>query len=70
MGQIFIDEKVVDEDSIEVDGVETWDYPDFADAYADYAEFEDGTPLTEQQLELLSDQHSEIIHEKAHRIFF
>jgi hypothetical protein len=54
--------KVVD---IEVDGVDSRDYPDFADAYFSYACYEDGTPLTEQELDKLADQNGDILHEKA-----
>jgi hypothetical protein len=54
--------KVVD---IEVDGVDSRDYPDFADAYFCYACYEDGTPLTEQELDKLADQNGDILHEKA-----
>jgi len=31
----------------EVDGVDSEDYPDFCDAFFSYAEYEDGTPLTD-----------------------
>jgi hypothetical protein len=30
------------------------DYPDFSDAFIHYVEFKDGTPLTDEQLEDLS----------------
>jgi hypothetical protein len=55
--------KVVD---IEVDGVNPSDYPDFSDAYFSYACYEDGTPLTEQELDKLADQNGDILHEKAY----
>ena len=54
--------KVID---IEVDGVDSRDYPDFSDAYFSYACYEDGTPLTEQELDKLADQNGDILHEKA-----
>ncbi len=37
--------------NLEVGGIDTGDYPDFCDAYASYAEWEDGTVLTEEELE-------------------
>jgi hypothetical protein len=55
--------KVID---IEVDGVNPSDYPDFSDAYFSYACYEDGTPLTEQELDKLADQNGDILHEKAY----
>ena len=48
----------IDYNSIEVD-FNTNDYPDFADAYATYAEYEDGTELTDEELEEIS---TDLIH--------
>lgn len=42
--------------SIELDGIDSDDYPDFVDAYVISAEFEDGTPLSEEELEQLTDE--------------
>ena len=41
-------------DSIEVDGLDHHDYPDYVDAYACYAEFDDGTLLDDDQLDQLN----------------
>jgi hypothetical protein len=49
----------------EIDGVDTADYPDFCDAYFSYAEFEDGTELTDDELETLTDAYPEVINEAA-----
>ncbi len=58
----------VDISSIEIDGIDTSDYPDFVDAYITYAEYEDGTPLTEEELMKLEDENyglvGELIHDK------
>jgi hypothetical protein len=48
--------------SLEIDGVDRGDYPDFCDAYFSYAEFEDGTPLTDEQLEELGEENAEILN--------
>ena len=45
----------VDWSSVQVDGVDSSDYPKFCDAYLSYAEFENGTPLSEAELEQLSE---------------
>jgi len=63
---IVINGKQVDLGSLELDGVESWDSPDYADAYATYAEFTDGTPLSDDELEELTDKHGDIINAKAH----
>ena len=43
--------------SIELDGVDSSDYPDFADAHIVYAETQDGKPLTDEQLDQLNDMY-------------
>lgn len=68
-GQITVDSKVVDMDTILLDGIDTKDYPDFADAYIMSAEFVDGTPLTHEQLEELQNKlGDEWVHEQAMQI--
>jgi hypothetical protein len=47
----------------EFDGIDTRDYPDFADAFISYAEHPDGTPLTEDELDILNDAHRDLVHE-------
>jgi len=49
--------------NIEVDGIDRNDYPDFCDAYFSYATWEDGTELTDDDLELLQYQNGEELHE-------
>jgi len=39
----------------EFEGIDHKDYPDYCDAFCVYAEFEDGTPLTELELDELND---------------
>jgi hypothetical protein len=60
--------KPVDVSSIEIDGIDTEDYPDFVDAYIIAADYEDGTPLTDDELQELEDQNygltSELIHDR------
>lgn len=64
--KVEINGKLVDVRSIQVDGVDTRDYPDFADAYATYAEFEDGTPLSDEELELLQNKHGDVVYQAVH----
>ena len=40
--------------SIEIDGVDRSDYPDFADAYVSYAQYKNGKPMDELELERLN----------------
>lgn len=54
--------KVVD---LEVDGVDPSDYPDFSDAYFSSGSYEDGTPLTEDELNQLTDVAGDVLWEMA-----
>ena len=39
---------------VEVDGIDTRDYPDFCDAYISYAEY-DGREMTDEELDVLNE---------------
>ena len=41
-------------DNIEIDGIDTKDYPDFCDAYISSADY-DGKPMTDAQLEQINE---------------
>ena len=62
----LIEPKRVVYETIELNGVETSDYPDFCNAYAVYAEWTDGTELTEEELDNIP---GDVIHERAHEEF-
>jgi len=47
---VMLNGKEVNLGSIEMDGIDRSDYPDFADAFITYAEFVDGTPLTDDEM--------------------
>lgn len=40
--------------NVDVDGIDTADYPDFCDAFISYAEY-NGEPMTEDQLDELNE---------------
>jgi hypothetical protein len=67
---VTVSGKTVDPSTIEIDGIDTRDYPDFADAYASYAEFTDGVALTDDELYELDDKYSDLIHELVFKKFF
>ena len=54
--------KVVD---LEVGGVDSSDYPDFSDAYFSSGCYEDGTLLTEDELDKLTDLAGDVLWEMA-----
>ena len=57
--------KEINFDSIEIDGVDRRDHPDYSDAYISYAEYEDGTPVPDELLDQLTDEHSDVVNQKA-----
>jgi hypothetical protein len=63
---VFIMLKEIDWSSVELDGIDTRDYPDFCDAYLAYAEFLDGTPLSEDELDEAMLQFTDKIWQLAH----
>ena len=52
--------------NVEVDGIDHRDYPDYCDAHFSHAEYEDGTALTDDELELLTEQYPDYIYEYAY----
>lgn len=58
-------EKDIDMKSLEFDGIQNWDAPDYCDAFIIAASFTDGTDLTEQELAELN-QDSDFIHNALH----
>jgi len=55
----------IDFKSFEMEDVCSRDYPDFADAFISYAEYHNGKPLTDDEIEQLNDEHSDIVYEAA-----
>jgi len=64
---ITINGKKVNVRSIKMSDVDMRDYPDFCDAYVEYAEFEDGAPLNEDEMEIVTEEHG---CELAHQTLF
>jgi predicted NAD/FAD-binding protein len=46
-----------------IDGIDMSDYPDFCDAYFESAFYEDGTALTDDELEELREQNFDAFYE-------
>ena len=67
--EIEVNGKLVNVRSIEIGGIDLADYPDFCDAYIEYAEFENGIPLNEMELNNLEEDYPELVHELAHDCF-
>lgn len=67
---IMLNGKQVERGSIELDGVDPKDYPDFSDAYIARAEYVDGTPLTDQEIEQLEKENYGLVNDLAHGNIF
>jgi hypothetical protein len=52
--------------NLQVDGVDSRDYPDFSDAYFSSGSYEDGTLLTDDELERLNDLAADVLWEMAY----
>ena len=55
-------------ESVEVEGIDTRDYPDFSDAYIGYAEI-DGREATEEELDELSDDRDFVYEMTFNQLF-
>lgn len=58
------DSQLKDIVDVEMDGIDSKDYPDFADAFIQSAAWKNGTALTEEELEDLN-ENSDFVHEHA-----
>jgi len=63
---IMVNGKEVDMRSLEIDGVDPRDYPDFSDAYISYALFTDGSELNDEEMDQLHNDHGDLVHELAY----
>jgi len=58
--------KVVDTGSLEIDGVDGRDAPDFSDAYFSAGQFKDGTEMSDEELNELAAEHPDLLYEKIY----
>lgn len=57
--------RTLDIKTIEIDGVDRRDHPDYADAYISYACWSDGTELTDDELYQATDEYGDLVNEMA-----
>jgi len=67
--KIIINNKEVNLDSIRIDGVYHWDYPEFCDAFVSFAEFVDGKKLSTKELDKITDEYPEFVNDEAHGLY-
>ena len=61
----MLNDNFIDWQSLEIDGVDIRDYPDFCDAYVCYGLDINGSPLTDAALDYINDKHSDIVYDLA-----
>lgn len=61
--------KKIDYSTLEVDGIDTSDYPDFCDAYFCRGEYTDGTLLSDEVLEELT-ADGDLLQERIHATLY
>jgi len=62
---IKLNGKEINVSSLEVVNPDPDDYPDFSDAYFDSGSYTDGTPLSDQELDMLRDQQGDLLWQMA-----
>jgi hypothetical protein len=66
LNEVSFNGKPVNVGSIEIDGIDMEDYPDFVDAYIAAAEYEDGTPLSEDELLQFQEENYDLVSQMIH----
>jgi len=64
--EISFNGKPVNVGSVEIDGIDMEDFPDFVDAYIAAAEYEDGTPLTDEELVDFQEENYDLVSQMIH----
>lgn len=49
--------------TIQVNGIDHSDYPDYANAYVDSAQYTDGTDLSFEELDQLQEQYPDVVYD-------
>ena len=62
--------KVINYASLEVDGIDTKDYPDFCDAYFSHGEYEDGEEMSDEALQELSEKNPDLLYDKISEVIY
>jgi len=63
---VTLNNKEIDIDSIQIEDVQMFDYPDFVDAFISFATYIDGTYLTEDECLQLQYQEGELVNQLIH----
>lgn len=64
--EMALNGRLIDRSSLEVDGVDRRDHPDYSDAYFSNADYADGTPLSDAELDQLTDMYGDVVNQMAY----
>ena len=57
--------KIIAQETLVVEGVFLWDYPEFCDAYFSFALDIEGNELNDEELDKLTDKYPELVNDLA-----
>ena len=62
--------KEIDLDSLEIEGIDHSDHPDYVDAYFSYGKYADGIEMTDIELETLKEDNPDLFYEKLKEFLY
>ena len=65
--KITLNNEQVNQDTLQVEGVFQWDYPEYCDAFFSYGEYFSGLQLDDNELDELTDKYPELVNEMAYK---
>ena len=65
MSILSLNNRPIDRSSLEIEGVDRSDYPDFVDTFFSFARFHQGRKLTDEELQQLTENEGELLNEMA-----
>lgn len=63
---IMLNNKAVDTGSLELSGVDGRDAPDFVDAYFSAGLWQDGTKMSDEDLDALKEAHPDLFYDRVY----
>ena len=62
--------KEVDLDSLEIEGIDHSDHPDYVDAFFSYGKYTDGIEMTDIELETLKEDNPDLFYQKLNEFLY
>ena len=68
--KITLNNEQVNQDTLQVEGVFQWDYPEYCDAFFSYGEYFSGLQLDDNELNELGEKYPDLLNEMAYKSRF